>query len=338
MICFTWWGLTQYAARAIEAFSKVSPEKVEIIATRPSTPVKGLEDVLTCPIHWVEEGDENALSLLSEIPRVLFVSNWSLTVWRPIEKAVRAKHGVVVAMVDNNYQFTIKHLLSAIRFRLFQRHRFKAMFVPGESGVKLARLYGFDCSRVFKGLYGGDNRLFHDGLPLVKRGKRLIYVGQMIERKNVRRMCEAFIQVASRHSDWSLEMYGRGPLSDQLPTHSQIHVHDFVQATELAKLYREARVFILPSLEEHWGVVVHEAALSGCYLLLSDRIGAADDFATPQNAGRFNPFSVSDIARAMDRSMSLTDGEYANAQTVSLQLASQFGPHRFAESGMSLMR
>lgn len=65
---------------------------------------------------------------------------------------------------------------------------------------------------------------------------------------------------------------------------------------ELAEAYVRADIFALLSMHETWGVVVNEAAASGLPLLLSDRVGAAQDLVR----GGMNGFVVpaEDVAAA----------------------------------------
>ena len=338
MICFTWWGLTQYAARAIEAFNQVSKEPVVVVATRPkSSPVEGMERILSCPLVWVEETDTDVLSRLPEVPRVVLVSNWNLPCWQELMTKTRDTGGKVVAMVDTNYQLSLRGLLRAVRFRLFLKRRFDAFLVVGASGLRLMRLWGVPSSKVFQGLYGADASLFHNGLPLTERPKRILYVGQFINRKNVLRLVKAFGRFHAKFPDWELEMCGHGPLRDQMPKMKGLVVHDFVQPEELAGIYRQARGFILPSLEEHWGVVVHEAALSGCFLILSRTVGAAEDFAGCSNSSLFSPGSVNEIERSLEFFASRSDDELVAAQKCSLALAERLGLHRFVSEMQNLV-
>jgi glycosyltransferase involved in cell wall biosynthesis len=76
-------------------------------------------------------------------------------------------------------------------------------------------------------------------------------------------LARAFARIAHRLPDWELCLYGSGPLQSAI-SHPRIKVHGFIQPEQLGSLYRQARIFALPSFSEAWGVVVHEAALSGC--------------------------------------------------------------------------
>ena len=353
MICFTWWGLTQYAARAIEAFNKVSKEPVCVVATRPrSSPVKGMEQILTCPLVWVDKNDVDFIDKLPEVPRLLFVSNWNLPCWQYLERIVKNNGGKTVAMIDTNYKSFgmgngrlkafLRQLAWIMRFRFSIRRRFDRFFVVGASGQKLMCICGVSKDRVSIGLYGADSSLFCDGALLTDRPKRIIYVGQFINRKNVRRMIEAFIRaqnVAGKEArDWCLDMFGAGPLSDSLEqtirqSNSQaITLHPFCQPENLAVEYRNSRVFCLPSLEEHWGVVVHEAALSGCALLLAQDVGAGADFLGHDNGAKFSPFSVNDMAKAMVCVMMWSDAQWNQAHAESVRMAASFGLERFVKS------
>ena len=357
MICFTWWGLTQYAARAIEAFNKASNESVCVVATRPkSSPVTGMERILSCPLVWVDEMDVDFIDKLPEVPRVLFVSNWNLPAWQYLEKIVQEKNGKIVAMVDTNFtlfgnggllkkvMFFCSQIMRSIRFRICMRRRFSHFFVVGESGYKLMRFYGVPDKYVSMGLYGADDFLFHNGAPLVQRPKRMIYVGQFINRKNVKRLIEAFLLAKKKIGDtdgdnsWQLDLFGDGVLYDEMISLvvqsecTSIHIHPFCQPENLAKEYRCARVFCLPSYEEHWGVVVHEAALSGCVLLLANGVGSGEDFLGTDNGVSFSPISINEMTSAIVRTMLWTDDRWMKAQSMSLTLAANFGISKFVEA------
>ena len=98
------------------------------------------------------------------------------------------------------------------------------------------------------------------------------------------------------------------------------------------------RIFTLPSKAEHWGLVVHEAALSGCALALSDRVGAAADLLTEGvNGCAFDPENTAAFAAALRRLMTMDDGSLAAAHDESLRRAAAFGPDRFAEGFLQLL-
>lgn len=337
MIFFVWDGFPQYAARCVGAFVKSTTEKVVVMATRPKVPIEGMEKVCGCPVHWVDFDEKRSLrEMFGEVPRAAIISGWFSPLFNRWRDEVRAQGGKVAAMCDNNWKgWSLREFAKAIRFRLLFRNKYDGFFVPGASGVKLLQFYGAEREKIAPGLYSADASLFTNGKPLPEREKKIIYVGQLNERKNVKRLVEAF---ARCRCGWELHLYGSGPLKDELnqtikrSNNQTIHVHDFVQPEQLADLYRSARLFCLPSIEEHWGLVVHEAALSGCGLLLSNRVGAADDLLVEgKNGWTFDPSSVDDMARVMKMAMESDDATLAAMQRESLRLAKNASLERFVE-------
>jgi hypothetical protein len=56
-----------------------------------------------------------------------------------------------------------------------------------------------------------------------------------------------------------LHLCGGGEQRDLIPRDARIIVEDFVQPARLAERFRHAGFFVLPSLFEAWGQVIHEA-------------------------------------------------------------------------------
>ena len=354
MICFNWTGFPQYGARCIRAFVNALPEeRCVVVAMRPDVPIHGMEELAGCPIIWVRPDERRSIvEVCGEMPKWIGISGWFSPLYNRWRDEVRAAGGRVICGSDNSINiYGIRSFLieamKAVRFRMLYRNKYDLFFVPGKSGRRLMRFYGVPDSRIVEGSYGADNTLFFNGPSLSERPKRMIYVGKLCERKNVLRMCEAFV-AANENREWALDLYGCGPLESVLKEYAEknsdgrISVHPFAQPEELAAKYREARLFCLPSVREHWGLVVHEAALSGCVLLLSNRIGAAEDLLRTigeegGNGFLFNPYDMRDMARTFQQAMSLPDDCLNIAQNTSCELAKSFGPTRFASAIESML-
>lgn len=352
MIVFAWSGFPQYAARCVGAFAKTTSERVVVVGTRPDVPIEGMEKCCGCEVFWIGRNDTRPLAtIVGKLPRLIVLSGWAIPAFNRYRDEVRLNGGKVVAMCDNNFVFSFKECLRAIRFRLLFRSKYDAFFVPGKNGVRLLRFYGVPRNKIHIGMYAADSTLFKPGKPLSERPKKIVFVGRLNERKNVRRLVQAFAESlklkvqGSRFKGWTLELYGSGPLKEVLEElastlnlelealDSCICIHPFLQPESLAAKYQEARIFILPSVSEHWGVVVHEAALSGCLLLLSKHIGAAEDFLEEgMNGFSFNPFSVDSMVRVIRRAISLDDHELTGFYEKSLELGEDSSMKKFAKA------
>ena len=101
---------------------------------------------------------------------------------------------------------------------------------------------------------------------------RYLYVGRLVEVKNVRLLIEAF-----NRNGKPLTIVGDGMLRASLErqAHDNIHFIGFVENEKLGAIYQAHDVFILPSYYEPWGLVVEEALYWGLPVIVSDKVGSS---------------------------------------------------------------
>lgn len=333
-VAFSWNGLPQYAARQLRAAVDVIGSPCTILGSPPSVPIEGMEDALGQPIIWIDERLSTTWAALGlEVPDVFFQSGWGYKGFNALGREVRERGGVVIGFSDANFRSNFRQLvLGGIWFRLNHRRRFDAMIVPGKSGVRLMKYFGMPEDRIFEGMLGADHDLFKVGLPLAERPKRFLFVGQFIARKDVVGLSRAFARFRLEHPDWELLLLGGGEQHGEIIRGDGITVGPFVQPQELGAIFRDARFFVLPSREEAWGLVVHEAALSGCGLVLSDKIGSSDDLAEGNTQLRFRAGDENDMLRALRMAAAMKPAALEKLQMSSLASAQCFGPARFANA------
>ncbi|MEP0658025.1 MAG: glycosyltransferase family 4 protein [Roseobacter sp.] len=334
-IAFLWSGLPDYAARCIGHLIVDTNCAVDVIATRPRVPIEGMEESLGQKIHWLDDRQEkiswDKFGLAP--PKLLFVSGYAIPAFNSLADQARSLGTSVVLLSDHNWQRTLRQrFLDPIRHRLLINHKFDGLFVPGAAGRVLGEHCGFKPNDICEGLYGADSSLFAPELPLESREKRMLFVGQFIDRKNILGLVSAFRRFSDEHPEWTLDLCGSGPQRDQIEAHPKLIIHDFVQPPELAKLMASSRVLVLPSLEEHWGLVVHEAASSGCALLTTDNVGAGHDLIRPENGIQFPAGDEAAIYGALLELAGWQHEQWVEAGQYSLSVAANFGPKRFTES------
>jgi glycosyltransferase involved in cell wall biosynthesis len=108
---------------------------------------------------------------------------------------------------------------------------------------------------------------------------RVLYVGQIAPRKGLRYLFEAF--AALRHPRKELVIVG--PLGnpsglDGLTPPSGTLFRGVLKGEALARAYRDATVFVLPSVEEGLALVLGEALAHGLPIVATANTGAADLF------------------------------------------------------------
>ncbi|WP_287383907.1 glycosyltransferase [Mesorhizobium sp.] len=334
-IAFAWSGLPDYAARCIRVVIDRFPGRVTVIGTRPVVPIAGMERSLGQAVHWIDGRDANAdwTRLGIRRPDLFFQGGFHWPAFNSLAVHCRSHGGKVILQTDSNWQGTLRqHLLDPIRHSVLLRRRFDGVFVPGVSGTIYAERMGYRPGTVLQGMYGADPALFNGGAPLHSRPKRFLFVGRLVQVKFVVALAQAFVDFAADNPDWSLQICGAGPLRDQLPHHPLIEVSDFLQPAQLADVFRDARCLVLPSLSEPWGLVAHEAVLSGCALALSQVVGAASDLATKSNSVLFRPGDVNAITDALRSIASWDTHHWQEAESASRSVATKFGPEPFANA------
>lgn len=144
--------------------------------------------------------------------------------------------------------------------------------------------------------YHTDLRPFLE-LPLreVRSGVRILYCGQLIERKGLRVLIDAFAQAAADFPQLELQLVGEGPLRDalaeQVPARMKNRVifAGFQSVDRLPEFFGNADVFVLPSLHDGWGVVVNQALAAGLPIICSSSVGAAADLVAAGQNGYIVP-------------------------------------------------
>jgi glycosyltransferase involved in cell wall biosynthesis len=139
------------------------------------------------------------------------------------------------------------------------------------------------------------------GIP--KNNKVLLYVGQFIERKNVKVLFKALELLPK---NFTLLLVGYGPLEESYREYAATHRQTSIcivphqEVNYLPHYYGIADVFVLPSLEETWGLVVNEAAAAGLPVIVSDTAGSAGDLVVPgKNGFTFDPKDVRALVAAV---------------------------------------
>jgi glycosyltransferase involved in cell wall biosynthesis len=109
----------------------------------------------------------------------------------------------------------------------------------------------------------------------------LLYIGQLIKRKGILQVLRALECI--KDSEIGLFVVGSGPEESKLRDFCKekklknIFFEGFKQQEELIKYYAFSDIFILPSFEEVWGLVINEALASGLYVLSSKYAGVSYD-------------------------------------------------------------
>jgi glycosyltransferase involved in cell wall biosynthesis len=104
---------------------------------------------------------------------------------------------------------------------------------------------------------------------------KFLFVGQGVQRKGLHHLALAWRKAGLANARLDLVCTGLAdPIRAMLP--DNIALHDRLPAGDLARLYREAHVFVMPSLVEGFGLVYLEALSFGCHCIYTPNTGVPD--------------------------------------------------------------
>jgi glycosyltransferase involved in cell wall biosynthesis len=146
-----------------------------------------------------------------------------------------------------------------------------------------------------------------DFKPTVQRPRdpiTVLFCGQMIERKGVDLLLQAFDRLIQTGVKAQLLLVGReAELPDMMRSISaeaQQHITyaGFHDPEYLPQFFEQADIFVLPSRYDGWGVVVNQALGAGLPIICSDAVGAARDLVEPGINGVIVPAGNADALYA----------------------------------------
>jgi glycosyltransferase involved in cell wall biosynthesis len=136
-----------------------------------------------------------------------------------------------------------------------------------------------------------------------------LFVGHLIPRKGLPLLLSACAALHDRgYENYTLQVVGNGEQQSELETFCRAHdLSDRIQWVgrvpfdRIGTYFHHADVFILPTLEDTWGVVTLEAMLLGLPILCSTGAGTAELVVPGENGYVFAPDDAEQLADLMQR-------------------------------------
>ena len=192
-----------------------------------------------------------------------------------------------------------------LRTRLFTRAG--AVVVPGPSARQAAIHTGVAPDRIVESVNSVDLEAFGTRpreLRAATRGSeaatgpdaahhRFVVVGQLIARKNVGTLLEAFARLDGAPT---LDVAGDGVERDRLEAMARalgiaerVTFHGFLDEPDVVAVLARTQTLVLPSTEEVYGFTALEAQVAGLQVVVSGRAGIAENLADTLGAWVVEP-------------------------------------------------
>lgn len=218
-------------------------------------------------------------------------------------------------------------------------HGFLAL---ADGGVRYIESLGVARSKIFELLYTTDVSRFaaisHQP-SVVRNQKRLLFVGQLIERKGLLPFTASLKRWAEKYPDQQVELIfaGDGPLqevlqAETLPSNLRFKFLGNVSYRDLPRVYAEAGVLVFPTLADTWGVVVNEALAAGLPVLGSTHSQAVQKLVIDgKNGWTFRAGSSDETDQALHRCLTSTAETILAMRSAVRAAALELTPARVAQ-------
>lgn len=198
----------------------------------------------------------------------------------------------------------IKNFLKRITLN-FLFKRISAFLAIGKYNADFYKSYGIKGEKIFCVPYAVNNDFFtqkaKELLPMKYALRKkysipenvpvILFSGKLIPQKRPMDLLKAFHELKKEHFSASLVFVGDGSLKNKLENYvkninlEQVFFMGFKNQTELPEFYAMSDVFVLPSEQEPWGLVVNEAMCFGLPVVVSDKVGAGGDLVKEGDNG-----------------------------------------------------
>ena len=182
----------------------------------------------------------------------------------------------------------LKRFIKKIYLNIIFRNKYVLGFAGGSKTHKeLFRYYGMLEDRIFLMPMMVDNTKFYCDNKVFPKVFTFLYVGRLLDTKNVDILCERFINAFSE-KNVELIIVGGG---DNFFQFKKQYYNDKIQfkgslfGENLIKLYHNSSVFVFPSSVEAWGLVINEAMSAALPIIAHKEVGSVYDFIYGKNTG-----------------------------------------------------
>ena len=109
----------------------------------------------------------------------------------------------------------------------------------------------------------------------MEENKIILFVGSFIHRKGI----DILIKACANMEDVALVLIGGDNISnlwldEQADLKCRIYMEGFKTEAEVKKYYQVADLFVLPTREDIWGLVINESMAAGLPVITTDKCGA----------------------------------------------------------------
>lgn len=285
------------------------------------------------------------LNLIKKInPKIIVVTGLRSFLCLVVAFFFKKRSKIVLAsdnFIRNSFRQKIAFFLGFFKFFYFF---FDIIWVHGPLQSSYAKKIGFKKKDIifnpasadtifFQGLYKKYLRLKKKNYP-----KHFLFMGRLEKEKGVDILLKAWSNLQNE-IDWKLIVVGEGSLKIDFKKLKNVNFLGYKNHEEIQSQIKKSGCFLLPSIFEPWGVVVHEMSAAGLPLILSDKVGSRFHFLhNNKNGFLFNPNNIKSLENCIIKITKLNNQKLLKMSKISHQLSSKINADLGAINLLSIIK
>lgn len=282
VIC--WAGMQGYVAACMRALNQVAGVQLHVLHLNfHDVPLQEelLDGVSNERLTASAPNADISERVSAHDPDVVLLCGWFYRPYRQLAFAPELRRAKFVLGMDTPWTGSWQQRVNQLRLRGFMR-RMERIVVAGTKSADFARRLDAAPGKIVSGFYGFDFTAFREqgGAQLDATAdwpRRFLFAGRYAPEKGLSYLMDAYQRYRVTVPDpWPLDCCGSG-VDAALLKRDGVNDLGYVLPSKLPGLFAQHGVFVMPSLEEPWGVAIGEAAATGLPLVCTDVCGAAVD-------------------------------------------------------------
>ena len=166
-------------------------------------------------------------------------------------------------------------------------------------------------------------------------GLIFLYVGQLIQRKGVLQMLNGWNTFNLNKANINLLLLGDGEQLEEVHDYinknklNSVKVLGRVDYSEVSLIYALSDIFIIPTLEDNWSLVVPEAMSCGLPIISSKYNGCWPELVQPKNGWVFDPLDQKNLVDTLEQAIENKDN-WKQMGAASAKIVEDFSPEKIA--------
>lgn len=220
----------------------------------------------------------------------------------------------VVAQSDTPWYGKITQKINSAISPFHLSKAFTHLWVAGYQQYEYARKLGFANNKILMNSLSADVRHFSKVNIENKKleyPRNLLYIGRFSEEKGIKILLNAWEEIKDK-KNWKLVFVGKGDLKSEIDKCNDVVIKDYMNQKDLLLEMQNSGAFVLSSISESWGLVLHEAASAGLPIICTDVCGASPHFVINNYNGYKVKPDATLLKNAIEKLINKTDEELLN--------------------------